>query len=55
MGFHNGVPIAVVSQLQSMLTPTESTSRRRAAEEGERFEQSDESKVAQRRIRHRPG
>jgi hypothetical protein len=33
MRFYNGVPITVVSGLSHMLTPTESTSRRRAAEE----------------------
>jgi hypothetical protein len=33
MSFYNGVPITVVSGLQHMLTPIESTSRRRAAEE----------------------
>lgn len=32
MSFYNGVPITVVSGLQHMLTPTESTSRRRSAE-----------------------
>lgn len=32
MRFYNGVPITVVSGLQHMPTPTESTARRRAAE-----------------------
>lgn len=33
MRFYNGVPITVVSELHRMPTGTESTSRRRAAEE----------------------
>jgi hypothetical protein len=54
MSFHNGVPITVVSRLQGMLTPTESTSRRRAEEDAQ-FEASDASKVSNRRIRQRRG
>jgi len=36
MRFYNGIPITVVSQLQVMATPTESTSRRRADEDARR-------------------
>jgi hypothetical protein len=36
MGFHNGIPITVVSAMQKMLTPMESTSRRRAEEDARR-------------------
>jgi hypothetical protein len=54
MGFHNGVPITVVSGLQSMLTPTESTSRRRA-EEGAQFEARNAAKISNCRVRQRRG
>lgn len=30
MGFHNGIPITVVGGLQKMLTPFDSSQRRRA-------------------------
>jgi hypothetical protein len=33
VSFHHGVPITVVSSLQNMRMPTESTSRRRAEED----------------------
>lgn len=44
MAYHNGVPITVVSGLQSMLTSTESASRRRA-EEDARVEECNAYKV----------
>ncbi len=52
MGFHNGVPITVVSGIQSMPTPTESTSRRRA-EEDARFDDTNAAKLSGCRI-HQP-
>lgn len=45
MRFYNGIPITVVSQLQTMTMPTESTSRRRAAEET-RLETTGASKAS---------
>ena len=51
MGYHNGVPITVVSSLRGMLAPTESTSRRRA-EEDARFEETGDLKCANPRIRN---
>jgi hypothetical protein len=50
MSFHNGVPITVVSGVQSMRIPTENTSRRRA-EEDERLEAISVARAA-RHARH---
>ncbi len=52
MGFHNGVPITVVSGMQSMLTPTQSSSRRRA-EEDARIDGTNAAKISGCRIQQR--
>ncbi len=36
MGFHNGIPITVVGGLQTMLTPLDSSRRRRAEDAASR-------------------